>query len=128
MLATASLKNNRMDIGPSFDVPQFVSLREREILSKLDFCCFLIKSEKTLRCDGSGVEDARKLGSQKMALFSVELRVRVNLSIEVACEHVLDLSSLHDVLWGAVWKLDPVMEQVRGHPEDKFVDAIASRL
>lgn len=63
-----------------------------------------------------------------MTLFAVELRVGVDISIQVACEDVLDLTSLVNVFGLAVWKLDPIVQKVVGNPEDSLVDSLSTSL
>ena len=63
-----------------------------------------------------------------MALFTNESRISINIGIQVASKDVLDLTCGLDVLWRAVWQLDPVIEQAVSDPEDSFVDALATHL
>lgn len=44
-----------------------------------------------------------------MALLAVEGRICVYIGVQVSCENVLDLTRTLDVLWGAIWQLDPIV-------------------
>ena len=109
--ATASFQNNRMHIRPVLDVSELISLLRLIILGELDFLGSIltfVHHEKAFGHHGSSVEDTRELRSEQVTLLSIERRVRVDFSIEITSEHVLNLSRLNDVLRSAVWQLDPV--------------------
>ena len=74
------------------------------------------------------MEDTSKLCTQEMSLLSTEGRVSINISVQVTSEHVLDETCLLDVLGAAVWKLDPIIQQVVGDPEDQLVHTFATSL
>ena len=63
-----------------------------------------------------------------MALLAIESWVGVDIGIQVTGEDVLDLARTLDVLGSTVWQLDPIIEKVVSHPEDNFVDTLATRL
>ena len=58
-----------------------------------------------------------------MTLLTLELRVTVDLSVEVAGHDMLDAASGNDVLRVAVRQLNPVTKQVIRHPVHEMVDA-----
>jgi hypothetical protein len=39
---------------------------------------------------------------------------------------VLDPSCSNNVLWFGIWQLDPIVKQIRGYPEYKFINACTS--
>ena len=63
-----------------------------------------------------------------MALLAVEGRICVYIGVQVSCENVLDLTRTLDVLWGAIWQLDPIVEEVVSHPKDCLVDTLSTGL
>ena len=63
-----------------------------------------------------------------MTLLALESWVALDRRIEVSRENVLDHPGHDDVLWFAVWQLDPVIEQVVGHPEHHHVHTFTSLL
>jgi hypothetical protein len=126
--ASSSLKDDRMNIAPALDVFKFVSLGEDELLGEFNFVCFFIKAKEALRHDSGGVEDSSEGRSEKMTLLSSEGWVRVDFGIQVTGEDVLNLASLLNVNWVAVWELDPVVKKVVGHPENSLVESLSTRL
>jgi len=58
-----------------------------------------------------------------VAFLTRELRVTVDLSVEVASHDMFDAASGNDVLRDAVRQLNPVTKQVIRHPVHKMVDA-----
>lgn len=117
-----------MDVAPNLDVLEFVGLREYELFRKLNFACLIVGTEETLGHDSSSVENARKCSSEQVALLSAKGRVSVDIGVQVASEDVLDKTRLLDMIRAAVRKLDPVLEQVRCHPEHSLIDTFAARL
>ena len=128
MRASTNFQNRLLNITPFLKVLQFLSRREREFFSILDLSCFIVNSKESDRDEGGGVENSAKLRTEQMSLLTIELRVRVNISVQVSCEDVLDFARRIDVLWSAVWQLNPVIQQVVCDPEDKFIDTLSSRL
>lgn len=63
-----------------------------------------------------------------MTLLTVKGWVSVHISVQVACEDVLNLTRTLDMLRTAVWQLDPIIEQIVGDPEDSLVDSLTSGL
>lgn len=63
-----------------------------------------------------------------MAFFAREAGVAVEGCVEVARKDVLDFTCSNYVFWPSVWKLYPIVKQVGGDPENKFVNACASDL
>ena len=74
------------------------------------------------------MEDAGESGAEQVAFLAVEMRVRVQVGVQVTRERVLDETRLLDVLRAAVWQLDPVVEQVVRDPENELVEALAAWL
>ena len=58
MSASASLKDDLMNIAPALDVFKLISLGEDELLSELDFAGIFVKRKEALRYDSGGVEDS----------------------------------------------------------------------
>ena len=128
MGAATHLEKGSVRVGPSVDGFQFVGLGEGEFFRELDLVGFLVEHEESLGGDGSGVEDSSKSRTKETSFVAEELRVGVNVAVEVTGEDVLNQASLLDVLRSAVWELSPVVEKVVSHPEDELVDAFTATL
>jgi len=105
----ACLEDDLEQVAPRFGVLKLLSSRHGEFLCKLDFFGFLIVLDQTFGHDRSRCENARQLGSQKVALLARESGVAVDVRVQVAGQHVLDQPRALDVLGLAVGQLDPVV-------------------
>jgi hypothetical protein len=54
--ASASLKDDLMNIAPALDVFKLISLGKDELLRELDFVGLFVKCKEALRYDSGGVE------------------------------------------------------------------------
>ena len=97
MGASTNHKNLLLNIAPSFKVLQFLGLGELEFFSKLDFISLIVLCKETNRDESSGVENSSKLRTEQMSLLTIESWVSVNISVQVACEDVLDFTRRIDV-------------------------------
>ena len=127
MLDTAREKDLLVDVGPTLDVSQLFSLGELELIREFDLLSFFVKHEETFGNDCRSMENSSKLSTEQMSLFSFKGWVRVNLSIQVTGEDVLDETSLFNVLGAAIWELNPIVQQIVCDPEDGFVDTFSTR-
>ena len=109
MLNSACQEDLLVDVGPILNVSQLISLRELELISEFDLLSLFVKREETFGNDCSSVENSRKLSAEQMSLFSFKGWVRVNFSVQVSSEDVLDKASLLDVLRATVWELNPII-------------------
>ena len=60
----ASLQNNLVNVGPGFDISEFLSLGLTEIFGEFNFVSFLIQREEALRHNSCGVEDSSQSSAQ----------------------------------------------------------------
>ena len=127
MLDTTREKDLLVDVGPTLDVSQLFSLGELELIREFDLLSFFVEHEETFWNDCRCMENSSKLSTEQMSLFTFKGWVRVDLSIQVTGEDVLDETSLFNVLGAAIWELNPIVQQIVCDPEDGFVDTFSTR-
>jgi len=67
------------------------------------------------------VEDSSEHGSQEVTLLTREGRVTLNVGIQVTAHYLLNLSRSNNVLRPDVGELDPIVQEIISHPEDRRV-------
>ena len=124
--ASSSLQDDWVEVCPRFDVLEIIGLGDGELFGELHLVSFVVEREEALWNEGSRVENTCESCSQEVALLAAEGRIRINISVQVASEDVLDQACLLDVIRAAIRELDPVLQQVGRHPEDSFIYALAT--
>lgn len=117
-----------MDVHPVGRVLELLSGWHLEFLAELYLVSLIVDLVHSFGGNGRRVEDAGKLGSQQVTLFTGERRVRVDFSVEVTSEDVLYLTGTDDVLGLGVRELHPVVQQVVCYPVNQLVDTDATGL
>ena len=115
-------------VGPRLETLELLGAWHCEFFGKLHQVGLLIHLEKTLGRDRGCCENTGELRSQEVALLAGEGGDRVDLSVQVASQEVLDLTGGLDVRWLDVGQLNPVVQQIISHPEHELVSAGAAFL
>lgn len=74
------------------------------------------------------MENSREHSSQQVTLSPRESRVRLYTRVKVTSQNLLNLSGSDNVVRLYVGKLDPVVQNVIGYPENHAVAANSTRL
>lgn len=121
----------REGVAPSIKSFKLLISGHGEIFGKLDFLGGFVFTNHlvlSLRSDLSSVENSREHSSQQVTLSSRESRVRLYTCIKVTSQKLLNLSGSDNVVRLDIGKLDPVVQNVIGYPENHAVAANSTRL